>query len=548
MVNNASSRRRRALVLGGLAAAVVCGGSIGAYALVTSAADRTVVSNVQGTAIGALGGHIVQSTLTNLVLGGNNAAALSLAFGNGDAMFAAKFNAADGSGANVGANSRFTRMPRADLKGTGQWANHAPARATGPNTVSCTDCHTLGGDDGAGPASSNVHRDAEHLGLLNRMVQRNTPHVFGLGALQRLAEEMTVDLQTTRDTTRANLGCDVTTTGTGNTSTANLTSKGVSFGQIRITHTAGSKNCTETLIAPTTGAALALSLDLVVRPFQWKGSVASIRDFVRGAAHNEIGMQGTELLGSPTVDPATVDGDGDGVANELFVGDITALTIYQAGQPRPTTLQELAALGEIPALTSDQVVAINDGSAIFDRIGCGGCHARRLVINNPVFQEPSALAAFRDPGDVFPNGRSYGNSALRADAAVHFDLTRDALENDGIITSNGQPLGTFQRDAQGHALVDLFGDLRRHNMGAKLAEEVDEVGTGASVFMTENLWGVGSTAPYLHDGRAASLSEAILEHGGEGQNAHDNFVSASLTAQQHLIAFLNSLVLFKDEE
>jgi CxxC motif-containing protein (DUF1111 family) len=84
-------------------------------------------------------------------------------------------------------------------------------------------------------------------------------------------------------------------------------------------------------------------------------------------------------------------------------------------------------------------------------------------------------------------------------------------------------------------------------MGTKLAEEVDEVGTGASVFMTENLWGVGSTAPYLHDGRAASLSEAILEHGGEGQIAHDNFASASLTAQQHLIAFLNSLVLFKDE-
>ncbi len=84
-------------------------------------------------------------------------------------------------------------------------------------------------------------------------------------------------------------------------------------------------------------------------------------------------------------------------------------------------------------------------------------------------------------------------------------------------------------------------------MGTKLAEEVDEVGTGTSVFMTENLWGVGSTAPYLHDGRAASLSEAILEHGGEAQTARDNFVGASLTAQQHLIAFLNSLVLFKDE-
>ncbi|HXK19335.1 MAG TPA: di-heme oxidoredictase family protein [Polyangiaceae bacterium] len=544
MVNNASSRRRRSLALGGLAAAVVCGAGISAYALVTSASDRALVSNVEGTAMAALGGHIVQATLTNMVLAGNNAGALALAFDHGDEMFAAKFNAADGSGANVGAGSRFTRMPRADLKGAGQWATHTPARATGPNTVSCTNCHQQGGDDGGGPASGNVHRDANHLGQLNRMVQRNTPHVFGLGALQRLAEEMTVDLQAVRSQARTNLGCGVSTT--GNTSTSNLSSKGVSFGQIRITHTAGSTACTETLIAPATGAALPLSADLVVRPFQWKGSTATIRDFVRGAAHNEIGMQGTELLGSPTVDPATVDGDGDGVANELFVGDITALTIYQAGQPRPTTLQELAAVGAIPALPAAQVSAITDGSAIFDRMGCGSCHTRRLTINNPVFQEPSALQAFRDAGDLFPNGRSYGNAALRSDAAVHFDLTRDALENGGITTTNGQPLGTFQRDAQGHALVDLFGDLRRHDMGSKLAEEVDEQGTGASVFMTENLWGVGSTAPYLHDGRAASLSEAILEHGGEGQSAHDNFVSASLTAQQHLIAFLNSLVLFKE--
>jgi len=285
-----------------------------------------------------------------------------------------------------------------------------------------------------------------------------------------------------------------------------------------------------------------------VRPFQWKGSVASIRDFVRGAAHNELGMQGSELLGSPAVDPATVDGDGDGALNELFVGDITALAVYQAGQPRPTTLQELAAIGEIPALTAAQLSAINDGSAVFDRSGCGSCHVRRLLINNPVFQEPSTLAAFRDAGDRFPNGRTYGASALRADAAVRLDLTRDALENGGIITSNGQPLGTFQRDAQGRALVDLFGDLRRHDMGSRLAEQVDEVGTGASVFMTENLWGVGSTAPYLHDGRATTLTEAILEHGGEAQAARDAFATSSTTAQQHLVAFLNSLVLFKEEE
>jgi len=280
MVNNASSRRRRSLALGGFAAAAVCGAGISAYALVTSASDRAIVSNVHGTAIGALGGHIVQATLTNLVLAGNNAGALTLAFGHGDDMFAAKFNAADGSGANVGVGSRFTRMPRADLKGAGQWATHTPARATGPNTVSCTDCHQLGGDDGAGPAAGNVHRDANHLGQLNRMVQRNTPAVFGLGGLQRLAEEMTVDLQNIRNTTRTNLGCGASTT--GNASTSNLSSKGVNFGQLRITHTAGSTNCSETLLAPAAGAALV--------ELQHEQLAAASRAFVASVAkiHGEL--------------------------------------------------------------------------------------------------------------------------------------------------------------------------------------------------------------------------------------------------------------------
>ena len=76
-------------------------------------------------------------------------------------------------------------------------------------------------------------------------------------------------------------------------------------------------------------------------------------------------------------------------------------------------------------------------------------------------------------------------------------------------------LGSIARDARGVPQVELYGDLKRHDMGADLAEQIDEKGTGASVFLTENLWGVGSTAPYLHDGRATTLAGAILVHGGD---------------------------------
>src|SRR6185295_13398676 len=99
--------------------------------------------------------------------------------------------------------------------------------------------------------------------------------------------------------------------------------------------------------------------------------------------------------------------------------------------------------------------------------------------------------------------------------------------------------------------VQLFGDLKRHNMGRNLADGQETPVTGAngravlwngaalkvgrSVFLTAELWGVGNTGPWLHDGRAGSLEEAVLLHGvdsppppgapdrSEAQEARDAF-------------------------
>lgn len=73
---------------------------------------------------------------------------------------------------------------------------------------------------------------------------------------------------------------------------------------------------------------------------------------------------------------------------------------------------------------------------------------------------------------------------------VSFDLTKDQPDNP-IKEANGNliyHLSALQKDLSGQAVVELYGDLRRHNMGTGLAERIDEVGTGASVFLTENLW------------------------------------------------------------
>ena len=66
--------------------------------------------------------------------------------------------------------------------------------------------------------------------------------------------------------------------------------------------------------------------------------------------------------------------------------------------------------------------------------------------------------------------------------------------------------------------------------------------------MTEPLWGVGTTAPYGHDGRSVNLHEVILRHGGEAQRARDLYAAAPAALQIALRAFLESLVLFPPDD
>ncbi len=83
-------------------------------------------------------------------------------------------------------------------------------------------------------------------------------------------------------------------------------------------------------------------------------------------------------------------------------------------------------------------------------------------------------------------------------------------------------------------------------MGAGLADNLGEgVATGAE-WRTAPLWNIGLTEGvsgegYLHDGRARTLQEAILWHGGEGEASVVKFKAMSNTQQSNLILFLKSL-------
>lgn len=473
-----------------------------------------------------VGVHCIQSELNAIT---DRAERALEAFECGDELFEFQYNAVDGSGAQVGQGKRFTRVPRADLDGIGEWANHFPQRATGPNAQACNECHARPAT-GSGPISVNAIRDPLHTGEVGSFIQRNTPHLMMSGALQLLAEEMTTELQRQKyeGIERA---CEQE-----RRVTVSLESKGVSFGRIRV-------SCDGEV---RTRRLEGIDEDLVVRPFQWKGNTVSLRDFNRGASHNEIGMQPVEITGD------NIDGDGDGVANEFGIGDMTAMAVYVAGQARPVTKLELDDLGLIELLgedsgplTADERAEIKHGRNVFEDVGCASCHIPKMQLKNAVFSEPSQHPAYRD--EVFPAGQDPVARGVDVDNPVLFDLTKDQPDNVFVIDGVEHRIGNLNTDGYGNAIVELFGDLKRHSMGENLAEAIDEAGTGADVWMTKELWGLGSSAPYMHDGRATTVTEAILEHGGEGEASRDQFVAQSLENQAALVAFLENLVLLKEE-
>jgi hypothetical protein len=230
--------------------------------------------------------------------------------------------------------------------------------------------------------------------------------------------------------------------------------------------------------------------DLVVRPFGRKGEFTTVREFDIGAMMFHFGMQPVESVGAG-------DPDGDGVHDEIQPGDLTALSAFVATLERPfmESLSDTA----------------RRGFERFQTIGCTACHRPSLTTNRTTLPLRMPEVGI-DPW---------------ANAVLTIDLTRAPA--------------SFSREGRG-IRVPLFADLKRHDMGDGLKEDFALVSDSTNrEFTTARLWGVADTAPYLHDGRATTLTDAILAHGGEAQAQRDRFAALSDEGRGELLAFLRSL-------
>jgi hypothetical protein len=337
-----------------------------------------------------------------------------------------------------------------------------------------------------------------------------------------LGDEITTDLRVIRAEARN------AAQASGQPVTRTLQSKGIDYG--RLTARPGG--------SLDVSGVVGVDADLRVKPFFHHGETFSIREFAAGALNAEMGLEppdadlltassggrivtraGMVLDGAlDTVSPPAAlpgqDNDGDGHVDEIDTAVIDYLEFYLLNYFKP-------ALGR----------QTNDTGRGFDtmaQIGCTSCHVQDLTI-----QHDRRVA---DVETAFDPVRGIFNS-LFATAALRMTPQNDGSGHPPLMVPNGQPF----------VVHNLFADFRRHDLGPNFWERNFNL-TIRKLFMTEPLWGVGSTAPYGHDGRSMTLRDVILRHGGEAQAARDNFAALSEEHKQRVLAALESLMLFPPDD
>ena len=414
----------------------------------------------------------------------------------GEVLFARKFTTQDGVGRPMATQAIIpTKRKRPPAK-----SFH---RTAGLDASSCADCHNDPVVGGAGGFAANVFVsegfnnadfDSTDPQFSN---ERNTNHLMGAGLVELLAREMTSDLQAIRQEALRSARKS------GEAQTRELETKGVAFGRI----TAAPDGLLDLIEIE------GVDSDLVVRPFSQKGVMTSLRQFTVNALNHHHGLQPVERFGARWTGES--DFDQDGRDDEFSEGDVTALVAWQATLPPP-----LPMVPEEP----EWRLAAEEGSNLFDTVGCSSCHRRALPLNNPLFQDPGPF----DAAGTLRQGE--------VEAATAYDLEQRVWATQ------------LQRNDKGQILVPLFGDLKRHVMTDRQVaafgnELLSQRFVERNVFQTSELWGIASTGPYGHRGDMTTLDEVIQAHGGDARDSRDRYLALAEKQREALIAFLKTLVI-----
>lgn len=294
------------------------------------------------------------------------------------------------------------------------------------------------------------------------------------------------------------------------------------------------------------------------------GETASLRKPTYAAADLAYGPMAPDAMISPRVAPQMIglglveaiptadilanadpdDADGDGISGRESV-------VWSAEFNRPM-LGRFGHKAGMPTIKEQSAGAFSGDIGISTTLhpdGWGDCTAAQTACRAaPHGGDPEAadtaldLVTFYSRNLAVPARRDAGDPEVLRGKELFYQTGCATCHVPKFVTSRmpDRPEASFQ-------LIWPYSDFLLHDMGEGLADNRPEGRADGREWRTAPLWGIGLTRTvtgqesYLHDGRARTLLEAVLWHGGEAQAARDGVVGMSPEDRAALVRFLGSL-------
>ncbi|MDR3633217.1 MAG: di-heme oxidoredictase family protein [Isosphaeraceae bacterium] len=224
--------------------------------------------------------------------------------------------------------------------------------------------------------------------------------------------------------------------------------------------------------------------------FGWKAQAATLDDFVLTACAVELGL---EVPGhAQALNPRDASYRAPGL--DLTRAECDALTAFVRSIPAPTLHR--------PEHTED-ALRVMSGRTTFEAVGCATCHAPELGGVEGIYSD----LLLHDMGEQLSDNGAYGS--LTPGSNTDEDMSTGIMPNGPLAFQGAKPA--------------FRGPSRRE-------------------WRTPPLWGLRDSGPYLHDGRAETLEQAIALHGGQAELPKQRYFGLPEPERLALEAFLKSLV------
>ncbi len=265
-------------------------------------------------------------------------------------------------------------------------------------------------------------------------------------------------------------------------------------------------------------------------PFFGVGALAAIDEAAILANVDEDDADGDGISGRPNYDRGFVGRFGRKAQTVSIEGFIRGPLFNHLGVTTVPLSNELKEALPIPSAADQQELEERMGM-----LGCINCQA--AAPSEPNFDEDGVPDPEMSEQELFD--------------LVSFSMLLGAPKPDEPTeqTERGAELFEAIECAKCHVpalagpdgLVPAYSDLLLHDMGEELADGVEMGLATGSEFRTQPLWGLTATGPYLHDGRASTVEQAIEFHGGEAERSRQAYLDLSPDEKADVLAFLESL-------